>query len=125
VVKALISLDKSLQLDYTKAWDEISHHVAKQIIPIINTMISEKIKYNTAELQYILRQLHRHQRDNWKLQQDPEKLKLDKKRKGTNARRSDVSEFFISISVHQFLFKFILSIRKKREGKEEFNICLM
>ena len=56
----------------------------------IDKALHNRMVYNQTELKYVLQQLHRHRRDNWQITQDEDKLKLDKKRKGTNSRRSDV-----------------------------------
>jgi hypothetical protein len=60
-------------------------------MPAVNKALNGRIRYNPTELKYVLQQLHRHRRENWQISQDDEKSKADKKRKGTNARRSDVS----------------------------------
>jgi len=59
-------------------------------MPAIDKALHNRIVYNQTELKYVLQQLHCHRRDNWQITQDEDKLKLDKKRKGTNSRRSDV-----------------------------------
>ena len=59
-------------------------------MPEIDKALRNRIVYNQTELKYVLQELHRHKRDNWKISQDSEKLKLNKKRKGTNSHRSKV-----------------------------------
>ena len=59
----------------------------------IDRVIGNWIVYNQTELKYVLQQLHRHRRETWKISQDIVKAKNDKKRKGTNSKRSDVSNF--------------------------------
>jgi hypothetical protein len=66
-------------------------------MPAVDRALNGRMRYNQAELKYVLQQLHRHRRENWQISQDAEKLKADKKRKGTNARRSDVSINTISV----------------------------
>ncbi|PKY62241.1 hypothetical protein RhiirA4_488380 [Rhizophagus irregularis] len=91
IVQILSCLDPSLSLDHKKKWSEISDNVSKKIIPAINNTLRNKMTYTLTELKFVLQQLHRHRRDNWKISQDSNKSKLDKKRKGVNTRRSDVS----------------------------------
>lgn len=62
-------------------------------MPAVDRAIGNRIIYKQTELKYILQQLHRHRRESWKISQDSVKAKNDKKRKGTNSRRSDVSNF--------------------------------
>jgi len=59
-------------------------------MPEIDKALRNRMVYNQTELKYVLQELHRHKRDNWKISQDSEKLKLNKKRKGTNSHRSKV-----------------------------------
>lgn len=59
-------------------------------MPAIDKALRNRMVYNQTELKYVLQELHRHKRDNWKISQDSEKLKLNKKRKGTNSHRSKV-----------------------------------
>lgn len=61
-------------------------------MPAIDRVLNGRIRYNATELRYVLQQLHRHKRESWQISQDVERAKVDRKRKGTNARRSDVSE---------------------------------
>jgi len=60
-------------------------------MPAIDRAIGGRIDYNQTELKYVLQQLHRHRRDTWKISQDARKAKADRKRKGVNSRRSEVS----------------------------------
>ncbi|CAB5197266.1 unnamed protein product [Rhizophagus irregularis] len=92
VFQILSNLDSSLFLDYTKSWNEIQNHVIKETMPTIDKSLSSKVQYNSTELKNVLQQLHRHRRENWKISQNSEKAKEDKKRKGTNSRRSEVIE---------------------------------
>ncbi|PKY57447.1 hypothetical protein RhiirA4_449016 [Rhizophagus irregularis] len=92
IVQILAGLDDSLSLDHTKPWNEIYKHVSKNIMPAVDKALNGRIWYNPTELKYVLQQLHRHRRENWQISQDDEELKVDKKRKGTNARRSDKKE---------------------------------
>jgi hypothetical protein len=62
-------------------------------MPAIDKALKDRIVYNQTELKYVLQQLHRHRRESWQISQNVEKVKEDKKRKGTNSRRSDVSIF--------------------------------
>jgi hypothetical protein len=76
--------------------------------------------YNKTELRYVLQQLHRHRRETWQISQDEAKAKADKKRKGTNSRRSDVSN--ISCKVYRITdmsiqFHFIILLKKKERRK--------
>ena len=59
-------------------------------MPVIDKALRNRMVYNQTELKYVLQELHRHKRDNWKISQDSEKSKLNKKRKGTNSHRSKV-----------------------------------
>ena len=59
-------------------------------MPEIDKALRNRMVYNQTELKYVLQELHRHKRDNWKISQDSEKLKLNKKRKGTNSHHSKV-----------------------------------
>uniref|UniRef100_U9U058 Uncharacterized protein n=1 Tax=Rhizophagus irregularis (strain DAOM 181602 / DAOM 197198 / MUCL 43194) TaxID=747089 RepID=U9U058_RHIID len=61
-------------------------------MPTIDKSLSSKVQYNSTELKNVLQQLHRHRRENWKISQNSEKAKEDKKRKGTNSRRSEKKE---------------------------------
>jgi hypothetical protein len=63
-------------------------------MPAIDKALKNRMRYNLTELKYVLQQLHRHRRESWQISQDNEKAKEDKKRKGTNSRRSDVSITF-------------------------------
>lgn len=94
-MQILAGLDTSLSLDHTLPWTDIADHVAKDIMPAIDRAINGRITYNQIELKYILQQLHRHRRESWQISQDASKAKADRKRKGTNSRRSDVSIYNI------------------------------
>jgi hypothetical protein len=90
-VQVLNGLDSSLQLDHTKTWVEIARHVSKNTMKAIDKVMEGKFRYHDTELKWVLQQLHRHRRENWKNNQDPGKAKAEKKRKGINSRRGDVS----------------------------------
>ncbi|CAB5303766.1 unnamed protein product [Rhizophagus irregularis] len=90
IIQILAGLDSSLLLDHTQPWNEIQSHISKDIIPAIDKALKDRIVYNQTELKYVLQQLHRHRRESWQISQNVEKVKEDKKRKGTNSRRSDV-----------------------------------
>ncbi|CAG8763488.1 22351_t:CDS:2, partial [Rhizophagus irregularis] len=92
IIQILADLDDSLSLDHTKPWNKIYKHVSKNIMPAVDKVLNSIIWYNPTELKYALQQLHHHRRENWQISQDDEKSKADKKRKGTNARRSDKKE---------------------------------
>jgi hypothetical protein len=91
VVQVLSGLDSSLALDHTVQWNDISKHVSQDIMPAIDRAMRDRVSYTQTELKYVLQQLHRHRRDNWKISLDSAKSKADKKRKGTNSRHSEVS----------------------------------
>jgi hypothetical protein len=57
----------------------------------IDKAMKGRFTYKDTELKWVLQQLHRHRRENWQNSQDPEKRKSEKKRKGINSRRGDVS----------------------------------
>ncbi|PKK74290.1 hypothetical protein RhiirC2_708976 [Rhizophagus irregularis] len=61
-------------------------------MPAIDKALKDRIIYNQTELKYVLQQLHHHRRESWQISQNVEKVKEDKKRKGTNSRRSDKKE---------------------------------
>lgn len=91
VVQILSSLDDSLQLDHTKKWVEIAPHVSKHIMKEIARALTGRFQYKDIELKWVLQNLHRHRRESWMVSLDPDKTRLEKKRKGTNSRRKDVS----------------------------------
>ncbi|CAB4374406.1 unnamed protein product [Rhizophagus irregularis] len=92
IVQILAGLDSSLSLDHMQPWNEIQSHVSKDIMPAIDKALKDRIIYNQTELKYVLQQLHHHRRESWQISQNVEKVKEDKKRKGTNSRRSDKKE---------------------------------
>ena len=51
----------------------------------VNQTLTGRMIYKQTELKYVLQTLHRHRHDSWQIAQDETKLKLDKKRKGTNS----------------------------------------
>jgi uncharacterized protein YqgV (UPF0045/DUF77 family) len=95
VILILSGLDDSLTLDHTQQWTDIFNYVTRDIMPAINTAIGTRIEYKQTELKYVLQQLHRHRRENWKISQDANKVKADKRRKGTNSRRAEVINFYL------------------------------
>jgi hypothetical protein len=60
-------------------------------MPAIDKAMKSRLLYNQTELRFVLQQLHRHRREAYQISQDEEKSRLDKRRKGTNSRRADVS----------------------------------
>ncbi|CAB4496404.1 unnamed protein product [Rhizophagus irregularis] len=58
----------------------------------IDKAMKGRFQYKDTELKWILQQLHHHHRENWKVNFDPEKVKSEKKRKGTNSHRGDKKE---------------------------------
>lgn len=90
-------------------------------MPAINKAIGSRIVYNQTELRYVLQQLHRHRRDSWKIMQNADKAKADRKRKGINSRRSDVSNIvsykIYRIAVMLIKFYFIILFKKKERRK--------
>jgi len=84
-----------LQLDPSKKWQEISGKVSKEMMKAIGKAMQERFCYNDTELKWVLQQLYRHRRDNWKVKLDLEKVKTEKRRKVTNSRRGDVSINFL------------------------------
>lgn len=90
-MQILSGLDDSLQLDHTKKWIEIAPHVSKHIMKEIARALAGRFQYKNIELKWVLQNLHRHRRESWMVSLDPDKTRLEKKRKGTNSRRKDVS----------------------------------
>ena len=92
-------------------------------MPAIDRVIGNRIVYNQTELKYVLQQLHQHRQETWKISQDSVKTKNDKKRKGTNSRRSDVSNLIVKIyHITIILFHF----KRKRKGENEvLHICII
>jgi|SRR5689334_19174423 len=94
-------------------------------MPAIDRVIGNRIVYNQTELKYVLQQLHRHRRETWKISQDSVKAKNDKKRKGTNSRRSDVSNFVKIYHITIMLIK-LFHFKRKRKGENEvLHICII
>src|SRR5436853_2931669 len=82
-------------------------------------------KYNQTELKYVLQQLHRHRRETWKISQDSVK-KNDKKRKGTNSRRSDVSNLIVKLYHITIMLIKLFYFKRKRKGENEvLHICII
>lgn len=90
-MQILSGLDDSLQLDHTKKWVEIAPHVSKHIMKEIARVLTGRFQYKDIELKWVLQNLHRHRRESWMVSLDPDKTRFEKKRKGTNSRRKDVS----------------------------------
>ena len=57
----------------------------------IDKAMEGRFQYKDVELKWVLQQLHRHRRESWKTNQNPDKVKSEKRRKGINSRRGDVS----------------------------------
>ena len=57
----------------------------------IDKAMKGRFTYKDTELKWVLQQLYRHRRENWQNSQDLEKRKSEKKRKGINSRRGNVS----------------------------------
>lgn len=92
--------DESLSLDCTQTWNNISDHVYKDIMPAINSALRGRVvRYSNTELKNVLQQYHRHQRESYRISQDEDLANADRKRKGINSRRFEVSIFFKDISV--------------------------
>ena len=95
-------------------------------MPAIDRVIGNRIVYNQTELKYVLQQLHRHRRETWKISQDSVKAKNDKKRKGTNSRRSDVSNLIVKIyHTTIILIKLFHFKRKRKDENEVLHICII
>src|SRR5437762_8531895 len=93
-------------------------------MPAIDRVIGNRIVYNQTELKYVLQQLHRHRRETWKISQDSVKAKNDKKRKGTNSRRSDVSNLIVKIYHITIMFIKLFHFKRKRKGENEVQSTL-
>ena len=94
-------------------------------MPAIDMVLNRRFTYNRTELRYVLQQLHRHRRENWQISQDAAKAKADRRRKGTNSRRSDVSNFIckcIRLPDMSIKFHFII-LRKKKDENAALNTC--
>lgn len=90
-MQILNGLDDSLQLDHTKKWVDIARHVSKHTMKEIAKVLNGRFRYKDIELKWVLQNLHRHRRESWIVSLNPDKAKSEKKRKGTNSRRKDVS----------------------------------
>jgi hypothetical protein len=77
-------------------------------MPAIDKALHGKMVYNQMELKFVLQQFHRHRRESWKISLDANKLKLDKKRKGMNSKRSDVGSPMIYRITYRSLFIYYL-----------------
>ena len=125
-MKILSGLDDSLSLDHTKKWNKISNHVSKDIMPAINQALTGRMLYKQTELKFVLQQLHRHRRENWTITQDDAKLKMNRKRKGTNSRRADVSIIgnkTYRIAYYYFIYYFHFTLRKRKKKSEVSCTC--
>src|SRR5437764_12145964 len=95
-------------------------------MPAIDRVIGNRIVYDQTRLKYVLQQLHRHRRETWKISHDSVKAKNDKKRKGTNSRRSDVSNSIVKIYHITFMLIKLFHFRRKRIGENEvLHICII
>src|SRR5436189_2529040 len=116
----------SISLDHTQKWVDIHQHVSQNTMPAIDRVIGNRIVYNQTELKYVLQQLHRHRRETWKILQDSVKAKNDKKRKGTNSRRSDVSNLIVKIYHITIMLIKLFHFKRKRKGENEvLHICII
>lgn len=97
IVQILKGLDDSLSLDYKNRWTDIERHVTQDIIPVVKRVLGDRFQYTDIELKKVLQNLHRHRRDAYNISKNPLKLKVNKRRTGTNTRRKDVSISFILI----------------------------
>src|SRR5436309_7728277 len=88
-------------------------------MPAIDRVIGNRIVYNQTELKYVLQQLHRHRRETWKISQDSVKANNDKKRKGTNSRRSDVSNLIVKIYNITIMLIKLFHFKRKRKGENK------
>ncbi|CAG8626959.1 4336_t:CDS:2, partial [Ambispora leptoticha] len=86
VIQILSGLDDLLRLDHTKKWFKISRHVSKNIMPTVSKALEGNFRFKLSELNHVLKNLHRHRHELWKIKQDPEKFILNKKRIGVNRR---------------------------------------
>ena len=78
-------------MDHTKPWSEISRHVFKKIMPAVGKALEGNFRYNLSELRYVFQSLHHHRYEIWKIKQDPERFRNNKKRTGINERCQEVS----------------------------------
>lgn len=122
VVQILSGLDDSLQLDPSKKWQQISSQVSKQTMKVIGKAMEGRFRYKDIELKWVLQQLHCHRRESWKVSVNPEKVKSEKKRKGTNSRRGDVSINILKCLLINLILSFIyyLIIEKGKTTKRPF-----
>ena len=95
MTQILAGLDEFLSLDHTQPWSDIFTYMSRDIMPAVNRAIQNRISYKQVELKYVLQQLHRHWRESWKISQDADKAKGDKRRKGINSRRAEVINFYL------------------------------
>ena len=119
-MQILSGLNDALQLDHTKRWMDITRHIAKHTMKEINKVMKKRFQYKDMELKWVLQQLHRHRRENWKVSLNPKKAKSEKKRKGTNSRRGDVSTF-VNYSIELRILSshlFNLYRKKSNTGKD-------
>ncbi len=57
----------------------------------IDKALTRRFRYKDIELKWVLQSLHCHHRESWKTSLDPYKIKLERKRKGTNSQKIDIS----------------------------------
>ena len=90
-------------------------------MPAIDRAINGRITYNQTELKYVLQQLHRHRRENWKISQDASKAKADKRRKGTNSRRAEVVNLTVThIGITVIKISLLFYYLEKRTTKARY-----
>jgi hypothetical protein len=95
-------------------------------MPAIDKVLEgKKFVYTKAELKYVLQQLHRHRREAWQISLNEAKLKLDRKRKGINSRRSEVSIQCIAYRITDILIKFYFFLKKKKKERRQRGILHM
>ena len=60
-------------------------------MPAVGKALEGNFRYKLSELRCVLQSLHHHQYEIWKIKQDPERFRDNKKRTGVNGRRQEVS----------------------------------
>ena len=96
----------------------------------INKAMDGRFWYKEVELKWVLQQLHRHRRETWMISFNPEKVKAEKKRKGTNSRRGDMSINICNFSIllvkfHCFHLFYLYYNRKKIDDEKAYLTCLI
>ncbi|CAB4431075.1 unnamed protein product [Rhizophagus irregularis] len=89
----------------------------------IDKAMKGRFQYKDTELKWVLQQLHRHRRENWRINLDPEKAKSEKKRKGINSRRGDKKERHQKGLIHMFNAKdnLLSKLKPSSLSWDEFN----